>query len=75
MNSSMLPSRSAAARALRPRRPHFERQAHLAREDDELARDVHARQVVARIGLGVALLLGLAHDRGERLVPSNTLNR
>src|SRR5271166_3069453 len=45
---------------------HFERQSHFAREDDELARDVQPRQVVARIRFRIALLLRDAHDRGER---------
>ena len=43
----------------------LERQAHLAAEDDELARHVHAREVVARIRLGEAALPRLAHDAGE----------
>src|SRR5262245_49864452 len=32
----------------------FQRQAEFTAEDDELARHVRARQVIARIGLGVA---------------------
>jgi hypothetical protein len=38
----------------------LERQAHLACEDDQLARDVGTRQIVARIRLRVAALLGIA---------------
>ena len=40
----------------------LEAQAHLAAQDDQLARDVHAGKVVARIGLGIAPCLGVAHD-------------
>ena len=45
---------------------HLELQAHLAAEDDDLAHEVRARQVVARIRLGVTLGLGVLHDVGER---------
>ena len=41
-------------------------QPNLAAEDDELARHVHARQIVARIGLGVTFGLRFAHDGRER---------
>ena len=44
----------------------LEREPRLAREDDGFARDVRARQVVARIGLRVALRFGLANDLRER---------
>jgi hypothetical protein len=43
----------------------LERQTHLAREDDHLARDVHARQVIARIGLGIAERSCLLDERRE----------
>jgi hypothetical protein len=39
----------------------------LARQDHELARDVGAGQVVARVRLGVAQCMGLAHQFRERL--------
>ena len=45
---------------------HLELQAHLAAEDDDLAHEVGARQVVARIRLGVALRLGVLDDLRER---------
>ena len=35
------------------------------RKDGDLARHIHARQVVARVGLGVAQLLGLGDHRAE----------
>ena len=42
---------------------HLQPQTHLAPEDDQLARHIHAGQVVTRIGLGVATVLGIPHDR------------
>jgi hypothetical protein len=46
----------------------LERQRHagFAAQDHQLARHVHAGQVVARIGLGVAQRMRLAHQVGER---------
>ena len=41
---------------------NFERLAEFACEDRKLACDVHARQVVARVGLGVAAHARLAYD-------------
>ncbi len=41
-------------------------EAQLTAQDDELAGDVHAREVIARIGLRVAPLARIADDVGER---------
>src|SRR6185437_14920748 len=45
---------------------HLEIQSHLAAENDELAGDVRAGQVISRIRLRVATLASIAHDVGER---------
>ena len=56
-----------AARGSRPAMSReLEVEPRLARKDHGFARDVHARQVVARVGLGVPARLRLAHDLGER---------
>src|SRR6185503_10685426 len=44
----------------------LEREPGLTREDDGLAGDVRAREVIARIGLRVALRFGFADDFGKR---------
>jgi hypothetical protein len=44
---------------------HLELESHLATEDDQLAGDVHAGQIVARIRLRVAPLLRLGDDVAE----------
>ena len=68
-NSSALPDRSDSGTS--PSSSHvgqLEVEPHLARQDDQLARDVGAREIVARIRLGESLRLGLAHQRRERLL-------
>ena len=45
---------------------HLERQAHLAAKDDQLSRDIHTGEVIPRVGLCVAALLGLTDDVAER---------
>ncbi len=52
--------------ALDPDIGELELEAHLAAEDDELAGDVHAREVIAWVGLRVASLARVADDLGER---------
>ena len=42
---------------------HFQGQPHFAPEDDELAGDIHSRQIITGIRFSVALLPGRADDR------------
>ena len=61
-----MPSRARPAPGSRPRCRRARDRAPPRAQDHGLARDVHARQVVARVGLGIAARLRLAHDLGER---------
>ena len=42
---------------------HLQRQAHFSAQNDEFARHVHSRQVVARIGFSITFELGRSNDR------------
>jgi len=50
-----------------PSRPYLELniEAHLPRENDDLALNVGAAEVVPGVGLGEALVLGVLNHRGE----------
>src|SRR5688500_9901812 len=45
------------------------RKSHLAAEDDQLASHIHARQIVARVGLSKALPVCLSHNLGKGICP------